>query len=49
MFGVPPVVQWVKNVAAEAQVAAEAPVGSPACGVKDLALPQMQCSLQLQL
>ena len=48
---VPAVAQWVKNLTAAAQVAAEAQVQSPAQGsvLKDPALPQLRCRLQLQL
>ena len=47
--GVPAVAQWVKDPTAVAQIAAEAKVQSPAqcSGLKDLALSQLQCRLQL--
>ena len=46
---IPTVVQWVRNLAAAAQVAVDAQV-RPLCqcsGLKDPALPQLQCGLQL--
>ena len=48
--GVPAVAQWVKNPTAVVWVA-ETQVRSPtwSSGLKDLALPQLQCRLQLQL
>ena len=49
--GVPTVVQWVKNPTAMARVAVEMQVWSLAghSGLKDPALPQLQCRAQLQL
>ena len=49
LFGVPTVVQWVKNSAASAQVAEEVHVQSLAwhSGFKDLALLQLQHRSQL--
>ena len=51
MFGVPTVVQWVKNLTAAAQVAMEGWVQSLAqrSGLKDSLLPQLQRRLHLQL
>ena len=50
-MGAPTVAQWVKNLTAVAWVAGEVQVPSPAWrhGLKDLALLQLQCSLQLWL
>ena len=50
-LGVSTVAQWVRNPTAVAQVTAEARVQSLAwcSGLKDGALPQLQCSLQLWL
>ena len=49
--GVPDVAQWVKNPTAMAQVTAEVQAQAPAqcSGLEDLALPQLQCRLQLWL
>ena len=49
-MGVPVVAQWVKNPSAAAQVAVKVQVRSPSpTGLKDLALPQLWCRLQLWL
>ncbi len=49
--GVPAMAQWVKNPTVEAQMAVEVRVQFPAwhSGLKDLALPQLQCSSHLKL
>ena len=50
-YGVPAVVQWVKNPTVAARVAAEARAQFPALhsGLKDPVLPQLWCRSQLRL